>query len=63
MHWANFETAIDIPCCDSRTGNFLAKDQRFVADVYTGLPMSCVCLGGRGRFGSCEALNDRRELG
>lgn len=56
-------TAVNVPCCDTRTGTFVAKNQRFVTEVDGLLPMNCVCLGGRGKIGKCERLNDRREIG
>lgn len=55
-------TATDIPCCDTTTGTFAGKNQRFKT-IIDGSPASCVCLGGRGKAGQCERLNDRREMG
>ncbi|XP_039263031.2 uncharacterized protein LOC120339055 [Styela clava] len=62
-HLSSRCAAVDLPCCDTRTGRFVAKNERFVAELDGLLPMSCMCLGGRGKIGSCEQLHDRREIG
>uniref|UniRef100_H2XNU7 Uncharacterized LOC100178445 n=2 Tax=Ciona intestinalis TaxID=7719 RepID=H2XNU7_CIOIN len=48
-------SAIDIPCCDTETGQWVNRDEKFFV-MSNSFSAKCVCQRGRQRYSHCISL-------